>query len=293
MTQPNSKPLQNRPTTPTSTAVLAGSGDLGTRVGARLARLGYHVLGLRRSPQRLPPGIEGQAVDLRHQRPRLPADTSLVVVALTADAYTEAAYHDTYVTGLGHVLAAVEQVPTRPRILLVSSTAVYGVTDGSWVDEQTPAVPHTATGLELRAAEQHLHARRPDATVLRLAGLYGPAQGRLVTNVRNGTATISSTPVFTNRIHRDDAAAAVVHLTTEVTDPQPLYLGVDHEPAERAAVLRFVADQVGVQHPRVVDEDSGRGRGKRCRGDRLRASGYSLAYPNYRDGYRTILGANR
>ncbi|MHA6800064.1 Rossmann-fold NAD(P)-binding domain-containing protein [Bounagaea algeriensis] len=273
------------------TAVLAGCGDLGGRIGVRLAPLGYRVLGLRRTPARLPAGIEGQAVDLREQQPQLPGDTNLVVVALTADSYTAQGYRETYVTGLESVLDAIDRdVTVPPRVLLVSSTAVHGVTDGSWVDERSAASPASAAAGELRTAEQRLHARRPEAVVLRLAGLYGPGRGRLVTSVRDGTATVPATPMFTNRIHRDDAAAAVVHLATRVANPDPLYIGADHEPAERAAVLRFVAERLGVPEPPVAPEQSGRGRGKRCRGDRLRRTGYTFTYPTYREGYGALIG---
>lgn len=290
MEQSNTHSQTSAVPTDAPTAVLAGCGDLGGRVGTRLAHLGYRVLGLRRTPARSSAGIEGQAVDLRHQQPRLPGDTSLVVVALTADSYTAQAYRETYVTGIERVLDAVDRdVVVPPRVLLVSSTAVYAVTDGSWVDERSPASPASATAGELRAAEQRLHARRPDAIVLRLAGLYGPGRGRLVTSVRDGTATVPSTPMVTNRIHRDDAAAAIVHLATRVATPDPLYIGADHEPAERGAVLRFVADQLGVAEPPVAAEQSGRGRGKRCCGDQLRRTGYTFTYPTYREGYAALI----
>lgn len=248
------------------------------------------MLGLRRNPDRLPTQFDGQAVDLHRTQPRLPADTNLVVVALTADTVTAQSYRDTYITGLGHLLDAIDQdLAVPPRVLFVSSTAVYGVTDGSWVDERSPARPATATGEQLRAAERLLHSRLPESIVLRLAGLYGPKPGRLVAGVRNGTATIPATPVFTNRIHRDDAARAIVHLGTCFPAPEPVYLGVDHEPVERATVLRFVAEQLGVSPPPLAADGSSRGRGKRCSGERLRQTGYRFIYPTYRDGYGAAL----
>src|SRR5699024_1981942 len=146
----------------------------------------HRVVGLRRNPTGLLPDVDERAVDLRHQQPSLPSDTNLVIVTLTADAYTREAYRETYVTGLARVLDAIDRdVVGTPRVLLVSSTAVYGVTDGSWVDEDTPALPASPTGEELRAAEQLLHDRHPEAIVLRLAGLYGAGKGRLVDSVRS------------------------------------------------------------------------------------------------------------
>jgi nucleoside-diphosphate-sugar epimerase len=276
------------------TVVLAGCGDLGIRVGQRLAATGYRVLGLRRHPERLPAPIAGQAVDLRRAVPSLPPDTDLVLVALTADAHTTEAYRDTYVTGLRHVLDATERdVPVPPHTLLVSSTAVYGVGDGRWIDEDTPAAPASPTGGVLREAEDLLAARLPEATVLRLAGLYGPGRGTLLAGVREGTATIPARPLYTNRIHRDDAAAAITHLLTRVAEPDPTYLGVDHQPVERAALLRFLADELGVPHPPVAEATSPRGRGKRLRGRRLRETGFTFAYPTYREGYRALIDASK
>ena len=274
------------------TAVIAGCGDLGGQVGLRLAASGHHVVGLRRRADRVPDPIEGRAIDITTQSPRLPQDTAIVVVVLTADARTAESYQDTFVAGLENLLGAIaEQVPATPRTLLVSSTSVYGVSDGSRVDERTPASPGTSTGRVLRRAEELLHARLPGATVLRLGGLYGPGRGTLLSTVSGGTATLTRTPVYTNRIHRDDAAAAIAHLTTRGPAPEPVYLGVDDEPCARAELLRFLADELGVAHPPVVEERSGRGQGKRCSNDRLRATGFTFAYPTYREGYRALISA--
>jgi nucleoside-diphosphate-sugar epimerase len=250
------------------------------------------VLGLRRRPERLPAALAGQAVDLRRTTPRLPRDTAIVIVALTADARTAQDYQDTYVTGTSRVLDAIERdLPSPPRTVLVSSTAVYSTSDGSWVDESTPATASTPTGAALRDAEECLATRLPGAIVLRLAGLYGPGRGTLLRNVRAGTARMPAEPLYTNRIHCDDAAGAITHLATRAPDPEPVYLGVDHQPVERAALLRFLADELGAPHPPVAAEVPSRGRGKRCRGRRLRATGFTYAYPTYREGYRALLAA--
>lgn len=271
------------------TVVLAGCGDLGTEVGLRFAEAGHHVLGLRRSPQRLPAGITGHRVDLGRERPDLPDDTEVVIVALTADSRDADGYRRTYVDGMTHTLDALETRGIRPRVLFVSSTAVYGVDDGSEVDEHTPTEPSSATGAVLVEAERALHARRPDAVALRLAGIYGPGRTSLIDQVRAGSARVPDTPRRTNRIHRDDAAAAIVHLSSSVTVPAPVYLGVDDEPVERADVLRFVADELGVAHPPVAPGGATRGGDKVCRNDRLRATGFTFTYPTYREGYRAVL----
>ena len=271
------------------TAVIAGCGDLGGKAGIELVHSGYHVVGLRRNADRAPAALERQSVDLTREVPELRAETAVLVVALSPGGRTPEDYRNTLYAGLGNVLDAVERkVSVPPRALLVSSTAVYGVSDGSRVDEETPADPPTSTAVVLREVEDLLHSRLPGSAVLRLGGLYGRGRGTMVSAVRDGRAEIAADPVHTNRIHRDDAARAVVHLCTRPAAPDAVYLGVDDEPAERGDVLRFIADELGVPHPRVGEEPPARG-GKRCCNRRLRATGFDFLHPTYREGYRSII----
>ncbi|MGH3501329.1 MAG: hypothetical protein ACRDQA_10645 [Nocardioidaceae bacterium] len=275
------------------TVVIAGCGDVGTEAGLRFAAAGLRVLGLRRSPQRLPAQIEGQAVDLSRQKPRVPADTEIVVFGLAADRRTGDAYRSAYVDALGNTLDALADGGARPQsVLFVSSTAVYGVDDGSWVDEVTPAVPASRTGIVLREAEDALHQRLPHAIVLRLGGIYGPGRTKLVDQVRAGTAVVPEMPRHTNRIHRDDAAAAIVHLTTMRADSEPVYLGVDQRPAERGEIIRFLADEMRGPRPPIGTTLPTRGGNKRCCNHRLSATGFEFTFPSYREGYRAVLAGD-
>ncbi|MCQ1987599.1 SDR family oxidoreductase [Arthrobacter sp. zg-Y844] len=272
------------------TVLIAGCGDLGTEAGLRFAAAGFSVLGWRRSPEKLPKEITGQTVDLAGDLPRIPADTDVVVIAVAADQRTEEAYRAAYVTGTANVLDALERDGVEPRrILFVSSTAVYGDADGGEVDEETPARPASATGAVILEAEQLLHARRPDAVVLRLSGIYGPGRTRLIDSVSAGTAVVPAGTQLTNRIHRDDAAAAIVHLATRVFHPAPLYVGVDMEPVELAEVLGFLAAELGRELPPAGDTSSSRGGNRRLSNRRLRGTGFDFAYPTYREGYRAVL----
>ena len=270
--------------------LIAGCGDLGTEAGLRFAAAGFSVLGWRRSPRKLPPGITGSAVDLTGELPHIPADTDVVVLAAAADGRTEEAYRAAYVQGTANVLDALERDGVRPRrILFVSSTAVYGDADGGEVDEETPPAPASATAAVILEAEQLLHARRPDAVVLRLAGIYGPGRTRLIDAVTGGTAAVPSGSQLTNRIHRDDAAAAIVHLGTGVSHPAPLYVGVDREPVEMAEVLAFLAAELGRPLPAPAERTSSRGGNRRLSSRRLLGTGFEFTYPTYREGYRAVL----
>ncbi|WP_445155127.1 NAD-dependent epimerase/dehydratase family protein [Arthrobacter sp. Hor0625] len=297
------------------TVLLAGCGDLGTEAGLRFAAAGHRVVGWRRSPEKLPAAIDGARADLTAgDLPPVPADTTAVVVAVAADAPTEEAYRAAYVDGLARVLDAVTAsgAPVR-RVLFVSSTAVYGGADGGWVDETTAPDPGGFSGRIILEAEELL-SRRLEGTgiapvVLRLGGIYGPGRTRLIDQVRSGKAAVPAESRFTNRIHRDDAAAAIVHLCTMDTEPAPLYVGVDDEPAELGEVLRFLAAEMGLPEPAPEAAGStsdgskgvpkggagskggepGRGGNKRVSNARLRGTGFTFAYPSFREGYRAVL----
>jgi nucleoside-diphosphate-sugar epimerase len=277
------------------TILLAGCGDLGTEAGLRFAAAGHRVMGWRRSPEKLPAEIEGAAADLSTaDLPIVPADTTAVVIAIAADSPTEAAYRAAYVQGLSHVLDALERDGVTPRrVLFVSSTAVYGDAGGGWVDERTTPAPGGFSGRILREAEELLLSRLRGTgstpVVLRLGGIYGPGRTRLIDQVRSGVAVAPDEPRYTNRIHRDDAAAAIVHLCTMPSMPAPVYVGVDNDPADLGDVLGFLASELGHPEPPVDPTGEARGGNKRCSNALLRGTGFEFAYPSFREGYRDIL----
>lgn len=270
--------------------LIAGCGDLGTEVGLRLSAHGHRVIGLRRDPQVLPDAIQGVAGDLTVDDglADVPTDVDAVVHAATAGGRDPARYAAVYHDGLARLLAHVRPSgDRRPRVLFVSSTTVYGDAGGGWVDEDTPVGPATATGEQVAAAERLLLDADAEGLVLRLAGIYGPGRTRQIDQVRAGEAVRPDPPVHGNRIHRDDAARAVVHLLTR-DGVAPVHLGVDHAPVDRGEVVAFLAAELGLPQPPTGPARS-RGGDKRCRNDRLVAGGFAFTYPTYREGYRAIL----
>ena len=91
---------------------------------------------------------------------------------------------------------------------------------------------------------------------------------------------------WTNRIHREDAADAVVHLLTTEAQPDTLYLGTDDEPAQLGDVAAYIADRLGAPAPPPADP--ARGHGKRLSNARLRATGWAPTRPSYREGYADV-----
>ncbi|WP_416403653.1 SDR family oxidoreductase [Arthrobacter sp. LFS091] len=279
------------------TVLIAGCGDLGTEAGLRFAAAGREVVGLRRSPEKLPPQIRGMYADLAKDLPEFPSDVDIVVIAVAADTSTEEAYRTAYLEGTRNVLDALERQRLEPRrILFVSSTAVYKDSGGAVVDESTATEPTRFSGKVLVEAEELLFSRTrgtsTEAISLRLGGIYGPGRTRLIDQVRTGQAVIPARPRHTNRIHRDDAAAMIVHLTTMDQAPDPVYIGVDDHAAEMGEVMRFLAAELGCPEPPTAApgdaSDAGPG-DKRCSNKRVRATGVELTFPTYKEGYRALL----
>ncbi len=264
--------------------LLVGCGDLGAAIGLRLAAREHDVLALRRRAELVPPALHGRSVDLTREAPDLAGlRPRFVVVALTARPRTEEAYRATYVDGMARALDALEVAPARA--VLVSSTAVHPSRDRpAPEDETTAATPADGPGRMLLAAEHAFHRRIPHGTVLRLSGLYGGSSTRLLDTVRDGR--IDDPHRWTNRIHREDAAAAVVHLLTMDLRPEQLYLGTDDEPAQLGDVAAHLAALLDAPVPPPADPALGHG--KRLSNARLRATGWSPTFPSYREGYAQL-----
>jgi nucleoside-diphosphate-sugar epimerase len=273
--------------------LIAGCGDLGTRLGRLLAADGHRVWGLRRDPLGLPSALEPLAADLT--RPdtlgALPAGLTLVFYTAAAADRSEAAYRRAYEDGPRNLLAALAAQGQSPRrVVYCSSTAVYGQEDGGWVDEGSPTRPQGYTGQRVLAGEGWVAGGPYPATTVRLAGIYGPGRTRLLEQVRRGeTRRPEGLPVYTNRIHSDDAAAALAFVA-RLPAPRRLYLAVDDEPVDRATLLLELAGMIGAPPPPSGPAEPGRGGNKRCSNRRLKAAGFRFRYPTFREGYRALAG---
>ena len=273
--------------------LIAGCGDLGGGLGQRLLGLGHEVHGLKRNPATLPPGIQPVKADLLDPRGiALPGDVELVAYILTPDTPDEAGYRAAYVTALENLLGALRrQSPLPRRLLLVSSTSVYAQGNGQWVDEDSPAEAWRFSGRLIREGEELAWASAIPTVVIRFGGIYGPKRTRLLDNLKAAKARCVP-GVYSNRIHRIDAVAALAHLLL-LQDPAPLYLGVDSTPSEQCEVLDWLAGQLGVAGPTRITETGETERAmrgnKRVSNRRLLASGFEFRYPGYREGYGAIL----
>ena len=275
--------------------LIAGCGDIGCRLGERLAAAGWLVHGLRRNVAALPAAVLPVEGDLAE--PTVPtqwpdATPDYVVYAAAASQHDEAGYRAAYVEGLRHLLGWLRQRDQKPRrLLFVSSTGVYAQHDGEWVDERSPAEPTCYTGRIMVEAERLALASGHPTSLVRMAGLYGPGSRWLIEQALQGYRASREPPLYANRIHRDDAAGLLATLLQADAQGEPLedcYLGVDDTPAPLHEVIDWLRErlQVGDVPDQLLSRRAG---SKRCSNARAVALGWRPAYPSYREGYAAML----
>jgi len=268
--------------------LIAGCGDVGNVLAVSLLQAGHVVYGLKRDTSSLPDGVVPIQADLT--RPdtltKLPKVIDHLVFMPTPARRDQAAYEAIFIQGFKNLWDSLKQAPLRT--LLVSSTAVYGESNGGIVNEETVPEPTGFNGKVLLEMESVGGAYTDKLVVVRISGIYGPGRERLIRMATSSDLKVQQSPPFyTNRIHRDDAAAALKHLL-EIKNPEALYVATDDLPAPRYEVVEWLAKAQEKSAPiGLVDENAGSG--KRVDNRRLRNSGFVLSYPDYRSGYGAVL----
>jgi nucleoside-diphosphate-sugar epimerase len=271
--------------------LIAGCGDLGLAVAARLDPSTFDLYGLRRSPQSASGHISAIQADVT--RPDSLAvvrglDPEILLYCVSADAQTDESYKAHYVDGLRNLLAVLDPGHLQ-HVFFVSSTRVYGQQGDALIDESIKALPADFGGERLLEGERLLDTLDCATTALRLSGIYGPGRTRMLRLAREPRSWPSEN-LWTNRIHRDDAAEFVAFLFGNVSAGLPVeacYIVTDNQPVAQYEVLKWLAGQLkvdvtGLPMPPVTG-------GKRLDNHRLRATGFLLAYPDYRAGYTHLI----
>lgn len=273
--------------------LIAGCGNLGGAIANRL-KDSAQVYGLRRSPSKVPRGVQGIGADLTRPSTlagKLPNDLDSIIYCLTPSSYDEQGYRDAYVNGLSNLLEALGNQSLK-RLFFISSTSVYAQNDDSLVDESSPTTPIRATGQQILAGEQTALQSGHPATIVRFSGIYGPSRRRFLEGVIEGRMNPVKPAPFSNRIHEADAAAAVAHLNGLALSGKALdncYVASDCEPIRLDEVVDWVREQTPCAEPVADARRGGRAGSKRCNNQRLLDTGFTFRYPDFRAGYREML----
>lgn len=205
--------------------------------------------------------------------------------------------HAVYVDGLRAVLDRLDA--NSSRIVLASSTGVYGESGGAWVDEESPCRPGREAGQVLLAAEETLRGHRLGSAgiILRFAGLYGPGRIPKLADLKAGRPIAVSSHGMLNLVHIDDAAAAVVAAAQAA--PPRTYLIADGRPVLRREFYRYVAELLHTAEPQFVEPSPDEAARQRGGGDKrvsnrrmIEELGVVLEYPTYREGLQASLASS-
>ena len=272
--------------------LIFGAGYSGRAFG-RLMADAAPIIGTTRSPDKFDllrdVGIEPLAFDGERMtdavRGALAATTHMIVSAAPGEAGDPV---------LGVAGEALESSASALQwIGYLSTVGVYGDHQGAWVDESGETRPTSARSQRRLEAERDWLAfgrqRGVPVAILRLSGIYGRGRNAFV-NLENGTARRLVKPgqVF-NRIHVEDIAGALQHLSSGRTGG--IFNVTDDQPAPPQDVVAYAASLMGVAPPPEIDFDTAPispmtrsfyGENKRVSNARMKAEGYRFAFPDYR-----------
>ena len=178
----------------------------------------------------------------------------------------------------------------------LSSTGVYGDTQGAWVDESAPVGTGRRTA---RAAADSAWLER-GARVFRLPGIYGPGRSAF-DRLRQGKAhRIARAGQVFSRIHVEDIADGVL---AALDAPPGAYNLADDVPCSQNTVIEEAARLLRRAPPPLQTvEEAGLSPMARAfyaenrrvaNGKARRLLGWRPRHPTYREGLRAILAAEQ
>ena len=235
---------------------ISGFGDIGQRVAARHLQRHDPVSALVRSKDKADfcrsQGIQPVIGDLDEPSTLSNLNTGNGVVYHFAPPPN----HGQTDPRLLNLLTALPQSALPRKIVLISTTAVYGDCHGQWINEHTPPQPQTDRGKRRWDGEQRLLAWSRQsgvaAVILRVGGIYGP--NRLpVKRLQQGLPILKEAlSPYTNRIHEDDLASICV-LAADRAPNGAIYNVSDGKPGTMSRYFKDIAQALGLPSPPEVD----------------------------------------
>jgi nucleoside-diphosphate-sugar epimerase len=222
-----------------------------------------------------------QQLDLAQLRP-----VDVVYVILAPSQSGIAAYQQTYVDSIEPIVEALKGHPVQ-RIIIVSSTRVYGENAGERIDDESIIQPIDEQGHLLRKMELLWQAYYPQQSIIvRPTGIYGTSIARLK---KLAEQTLSYPTVhFSNRIHIDDLAKFLAFLAT-LDQVQSSYIVTNNTPLAMHEILRWFQQFLSLPEVELVSEQV---TGKQIYATRLVETGFKFDHLICFNDYAALLSAH-
>lgn len=195
-----------------------------------------------------------------------------VYVLLSPKESTVEAYQRTYVDTVQPIAQALKKHPIQ-RIIVVSSTRVYGENAGERVDDETVPKPVDMQGRLLLQMEQLFQTAFPaQCVIVRPTGIYSGSSARM----QKLAETTKSYPNihWSNRIHINDLARFLVFML-HVEHAEKSYICTNNYPQPLHERILELQRELGL--PELVLQ-SKKETGKRIYAERMVACGFGLEY---------------
>ncbi len=219
--------------------LIAGAGYSGRPLADALKSNGHTVTALARSGH---PNVQIYDLDSPNPAVALPAVERVVFLAPPAEGDPE--------PRLCRLLDALPEPPER--LVLASTSGVYGDCEGRLIDESEPVKP-TSDRARRRVIQERtaLHANVGRRIVLRISGIYGP--GRLpLERLAAGDQVIHENEAHPgNRIHVDDLVRVLL-AATEHPDADGIYNVADGNFISGTGFYQRVATLAGLPQPQQI-----------------------------------------
>lgn len=284
--------------------LLAGAGYVGGALATALRERAATVTILTRNRIKAAAyrdqGMEVVLADLagREWHAELAAAPDFVVNCVSSGGGGVAGYRHSYLEGMTSLVEWAGQQAVRSHLIYTGSTSVYAQDGGVEVPDGSPAEATDERSKILRATEAALHNYSGPATVVRLAGIYGPGRHYLLDALRRGDETVSGRGGYhLNLIHRDDVVSALLRvMTCADISAGKTYNLTDDGHALKADVVAEIARRLRRVEPSFTGVSAPGRRShlpdRIIRSDLIRWElGWTPRYPTYREGYAAILNA--
>ena len=207
-----------------------------------------------------------------------------VYVLLSPNESTPEAYQRVYVDSVQPISNALKQHPVQ-KVVVVSSTRVYGENHGERIDDESEMKPNDEQGRLLLKMEQLWQQAYPSANIIiRPTGIYGTSVARML-KLAEKTKTYPNRH-WSNRIHIDDLASFLAHLL-HVEHAEKSYIVSNNQPSLLHETIQWFQRQLNL--PELVlqsDECSG----KRIYATRMAEMGFQLQHKDCFEDYLEMLG---
>lgn len=262
--------------------LFVGYGKTSQRVAKHLFGAEHQISTISRSPKPAD-GATHLIQDVHQLNLTGLAPIDVAYVLLSPGQGDSSAYQNTYVNSVTAIAAALAQHPIK-RIIVVSSTRVYGGNQGETIDDLSPIKPSDEQGQWLLQMEQLWQARYPQQVIIiRPSGIYGNSVARMIKLAHN-TQRYDRIH-WSNRIHIEDLArflAGLIH----VEQPASSYIVSDGRPTALHETIQWFQQQLQLPELSLLGDVVS---GKKIHATRMRDTGFELQYQDCFQDYWAML----